>query len=162
MTVAYAIHKLDAILTPANAAYSALELQHQLKDSGATALFTCIPLLDTALEAVKGVGIPRERVFILDMPEVVTGGKRVPFKSADDLIEEGKKLPAVESLRWKKGQGATQTAFLCYSSGTSGLPVRCGKSLKVGFVTNPYLERCHDFPSQRYHKCIADHDIRDR
>lgn len=124
MTVAYAVHKLDGIVTPANAAYSAVELQHQIKSSGATALFTCIPLLETALEAAQGAGIPKERIYILEMPEAFTGGKKtVPFKAVDDFISEGKKLPAVESLQWKKGQGGTQTAFLCYSSGTSGLPV---------------------------------------
>jgi ribosome assembly protein SQT1 len=28
----------------------------------------------------------------------------------------------LEELKWEKGQGARQVAFLCYSSGTSGLP----------------------------------------
>ncbi len=38
-------------VTPASAAYSAEELQHQLKTSGAAALFTCVPLLENALKA---------------------------------------------------------------------------------------------------------------
>ena len=41
-----------------------------------------------------------------------------------ELITEGQKLSKLEPLRWSKGQGSRQTAFLCYSSGTSGLPVR--------------------------------------
>jgi acyl-CoA synthetase (AMP-forming)/AMP-acid ligase II len=126
MNVAYAVHKLDGIITPANAAYSALELQYQLKDAGAKALFTCLPLLETALEAAKGAGIPKEKVYILEMPAALTGGKKVPFKTVDDFVEDGKTLPALEPLKWKKGQGGTQTAFLCYSSGTSGLPVSLG------------------------------------
>lgn len=40
MTLAYAIHRLSGIATPANAAYSASELEFQLKSSGATLLFT--------------------------------------------------------------------------------------------------------------------------
>lgn len=124
MTVAYAVHKLDGIVTPANAAYSAVELTYQLKDSGATALFTCLPLLQTAIEAASAAGIPKERIYILEMPEAFTGSKKqVPFKTVDDFIAKGRKLPAVEPLKWEKGQGARQTAFLCYSSGTSGLPV---------------------------------------
>lgn len=123
MTVAYAIHKLDGVITPANAAYSAVELQYQLKDAGATALFTCLPLLGLSLEACKAVEIPRERIYILDMPAAFSGDQKVPFKTVDDLIAEGKNLPPVAPLKWKKGQGASQTAFLCYSSGTSGLPV---------------------------------------
>ena len=41
----------------------------------------------------------------------------------DQLIQEGKKLPELEKLKWTKGEGTRRTAFLCYSSGTSGLPV---------------------------------------
>lgn len=40
MTLAYAVHRLDGIVTPANAAYSASELEFQLKNSRAKALFT--------------------------------------------------------------------------------------------------------------------------
>lgn len=57
------------------------------------------------------------------MPKEFTGGKQVPFKTADDLIAAGEKLPKLEPFRMQKGQAATQTAYLCYSSGTSGLPV---------------------------------------
>jgi ribosome assembly protein SQT1 len=44
MTLAYAIHRLDGIASPANAAYSASELEFQLKSSGAKALFTVCQL----------------------------------------------------------------------------------------------------------------------
>ncbi|KAK0105222.1 hypothetical protein ONS96_004622 [Cadophora gregata f. sp. sojae] len=122
MTLAYAIHRLNGIATPANAAYSASELEFQLKSSGAKALFTCIPLLETSLQAAKAVGIPKERIYILELPKELSGDKQLPFKTASQLIEAGSKLPALEELKWEKGQGARQTAYLCYSSGTSGLP----------------------------------------
>jgi long-subunit acyl-CoA synthetase (AMP-forming) len=124
MTLAYAVHRLNGVLTPANAAYSAPELEYQLKSAGAKALFTCIPLLETSLQAAKAVGIPNKHIYILEMPREMTGGKSVPFRSADDLIVKGRKIEKLEPLKWTKGQGARQTAFLCYSSGTSGLPVR--------------------------------------
>jgi long-subunit acyl-CoA synthetase (AMP-forming) len=124
MTITYAVHRLNGILTPANAAYSAPELEYQLKSAGAKALFTCIPLLETSLQAAKAVGIPNKHVYILEMPKEMAGGKSVPFRTVDDLIIDGRKLEKLESLKWTKGQGARQTAFLCYSSGTSGLPVR--------------------------------------
>jgi hypothetical protein len=57
------------------------------------------------------------------MPAALTGNTKVPFKTVGELIEEGKKLAPLPPLNWSKGQGGTQTAFLCYSSGTSGLPV---------------------------------------
>ncbi|ORY67429.1 uncharacterized protein BCR38DRAFT_456204 [Pseudomassariella vexata] len=115
----FAVQRLSGIATPANAMYSAAELEHQLKSSTAKALITCIPLLDTALKAAKGAGIAEDKIFIMD---VALGPKKTNFKTLDDLISEGRSLPEVEPLRWTKGQGARQTAFLCYSSGTSGLP----------------------------------------
>ncbi|KAL5349668.1 hypothetical protein ACLOAV_004698 [Pseudogymnoascus australis] len=122
LAVSFAVHYLNGVASPANAAYSASELAYQLKSAGAKAIFTCIPLLENALQAAKTAGIPEKHVYILDMPDVFTGGKKVPFKTVGDLVEQGKRLPAIEPLRWTKGQGERQTAFLCYSSGTSGLP----------------------------------------
>ena len=88
-------------------------------------MFTCLPLLSTALEASQNAGIPKERVYLLDLPKELLGGNTPPkgFKTVDQLIEEGARLPRLEELKWQKGEGAKRVAFLCYSSGTSGLPV---------------------------------------
>jgi acyl-CoA synthetase (AMP-forming)/AMP-acid ligase II len=110
---------LSGIATPANVAYSASELEHQLKSSGAKVLFTCVPVLETALKAAKGAGIPEDKIFIMDLP---LHARKPHFKTVDDLVKLGHSLPELEPLRWRKGQGARQVAFLCYSSGTSGLP----------------------------------------
>jgi hypothetical protein len=79
-----------------------------------------MPLLETALAAAKSVGIPEDRIFLLPMAGF---DKKVPYKTVDDLVEEGKALPELPPLNWSPGQGARQVAYLCYSSGTSGLPV---------------------------------------
>ncbi|KAK2001108.1 AMP-binding enzyme [Colletotrichum falcatum] len=115
----HAVHRLSGIVTPASAAYSAQELEHQLRSSNAKALFTCIPLLETALKAAKAANIPDDRIFLLEIPGA---SQKTPYITLDDLIQEGRSLPALEPLKWVKGQGARQTAYLCYSSGTSGLP----------------------------------------
>ncbi|KAM5346992.1 hypothetical protein ACJ41O_009997 [Fusarium nematophilum] len=115
----HALHRLSGIVTPASAAYSAQELEHQLRSSGANALFTCVPLLQNALAAAKAVGIPEDRVFIMPLPGF---DRKDPFKTIDDLVAEGKDAPPLKPLNWVKGQGARQVAYLCYSSGTSGLP----------------------------------------
>ncbi|EON69954.1 hypothetical protein W97_09219 [Coniosporium apollinis CBS 100218] len=124
LTLAWATHRLGGLQTPANAAYSAEELQYQLRDSGAKCLFTCLPLLEASLQAARAVGLPENRVYILEMPKVATGGQEAPkqYKTVQQLIDEGSKQPRLEPLNWKQGQGKTQCAFLCYSSGTSGLP----------------------------------------
>jgi acyl-CoA synthetase (AMP-forming)/AMP-acid ligase II len=122
--LAWATHRLGGIQTPANAAYSASELEYQLKNSGAKALFTCVPLLETARTAAKNCGIPENRIYILEVPENFAG-KSTPqgLKTVDAFIHEGSKLDRLPPLNWEAGEGARRTAFLCYSSGTSGLPV---------------------------------------
>lgn len=125
MTLNWAIQRINGIPSPANAGYTAFELEHQLKNSESKALFTCLPLLSVSLEAASKAGIPRSRIFILDMPKEFLGDAKAPsdLKTVEQLIETGANLPELEALRWEKGQGARQLAFLCYSSGTSGLPV---------------------------------------
>ncbi|KAL7917959.1 hypothetical protein ACQKWADRAFT_305462 [Trichoderma austrokoningii] len=115
----HAIHRLSGIVTPASAAYSTQELEHQLRTSGSKAVFTCAPLLDNALQAADAVGIPRDRIFIVPVSGVENPAAYV---TVDDLVAEGKSLPPLKPLRWIKGQGARQAAYLCYSSGTSGMP----------------------------------------
>lgn len=97
-----------------------------MRDSGAKCIFTCLPLLETTLQVAAKIGLPKSRVYILEMPTQATEGKGNPagFKTIDDLVAIGKSAAKVEKLKWGKGKGANTTAFLCYSSGTSGLPVR--------------------------------------
>ena len=126
LTISWSIQRLNGISSPANAAYSADELAYQLKNSGSKVLFTCVPLLSIALEAASKSDIPKDRVFLISLPIEFTGKASLSdFKTVDQLIEEGVGLPQLEDLQWTRGQGARQVAFLCYSSGTSGLPVSC-------------------------------------
>lgn len=124
LTLSWAVHSLSGISSPANAAYSRAELEYQLKSSSSKALFTCLPLLPIAIEAAANSGIPKNRVYLLALPNEATGGLSSPpeCKTVDQLIEDGRKLQPLEKLQWQKGDGARKTAFLCYSSGTSGLP----------------------------------------
>ncbi|KXG50052.1 uncharacterized protein PGRI_060190 [Penicillium griseofulvum] len=120
----WAVHRLGGVLSPANASYSAAELTHQLLDSKAKALVTCAPLLSISLEAAAKAGLPKSRIYLLDVPEELLGGAKPPteYKTVAQLIETGKSLPPVDELRWSAGEAARRTAFLCYSSGTSGMP----------------------------------------
>ena len=80
--------------------------------------------METAREAAKKSGIPDNRIFLLEVPEKFAG-KSTPkgIKTVDDFIREGGKLDRLPKLQWADGDGARRSAFLCYSSGTSGLPV---------------------------------------
>lgn len=120
----WAIHTLGGVCTPANSAYSSAEIEHQLRDSKAKCIFTCVTLLDMTVHVAAKVGISKKNIYILELPNEVSEGKKTPkeFRTINDLIKLGGDAPAVEPLKWQKGQGAKQTAYLCYSSGTSGLP----------------------------------------
>lgn len=114
LPLAWATHRLSGVVSPANAAYSASELTHQLVDSKAKALFTCLPLLSTALEAAEKAGIPKNRIYLLEVPDQLLGGAKAPpeFKTVSQLIKEGESLPQLEKLKWSPGQGSRTTAFL--------------------------------------------------
>lgn len=125
MTLAWAVHRIGGILTCVNAAYSPSELEYQMNNSGAKAIFTCLPLLQTCKDGVKSSKLSNDRIYILPLAEKVTPGmSNSGHKTIEDLIKAGSNLapikPADES--WSKGDGKKRCAFLCYSSGTSGLP----------------------------------------
>ncbi|KAM7205962.1 hypothetical protein V8F33_000792 [Rhypophila sp. PSN 637] len=117
----YATHRLNGIPSLANMAYSAQELTHQLTSSSIRVLFTCQSLLPVALQAADAAGLPRSNIFLVPQP---TDKLPLPsgFKTTDDLLTLGRNTHGLEALRWSKGQARRQPAFLCYSSGTSGLP----------------------------------------
>lgn len=125
LTCAWATQRLNGVSNYISAAYGVPELAHQLKTVKCKAIFTCLPLLRKALEAAAVSGIPQQNVFLLDLPAKLLEGATNPpgFATLDTLVEEGRSLPALEPLGWTEGQGARQTALLCCSSGTSGLPV---------------------------------------
>lgn len=120
MTISWALHRVNGLSSPANSVYSADELRHQLETSRAKAIFTVASLLPVALEAAEKHKVNKGHIILCEMP----GDHSYPrdFRTVSQLIEEGRHLPALEALAWAKGQGARQTAFLCFSSGTSGVP----------------------------------------
>ena len=148
-------------MSPANAAYSRTEFEHQLKSSGSKALFTCLPLLPIAIEAAANCGIPKKHIYLLALPKEATGGlsAQPEFKTVDQLIQDGGKLPQLEKLQWKQGDGARKTAFLCYSSGTSGLPVCISPYNNLMPADSAYIERRHDLPQKRHIQCPTDNSV---
>ncbi|KAF4415773.1 phenylacetyl- ligase [Fusarium acutatum] len=123
-TIAWAVLRMNGVVSPANAAFRESELASQLKDSGSIALFTCLSKLDIACEAADLAGIPRENVFLIPIPgdEKVTQTATQCFSSIEDLISKGRQLINLPHIPWVKGQARRQVAYLCYSSGTSGTP----------------------------------------
>lgn len=107
-TVFHGILRAGATATTVNGLYTAEEIEAQLRDAGASMLFTVSPLLPQASAAASAVGIPMDRVVVLDGAD--------GHASLRDLLI--RRLPAPDV----SFDPATHIAVLPYSSGTTGRP----------------------------------------
>ncbi|KAH8885249.1 acetyl-CoA synthetase-like protein [Thozetella sp. PMI_491] len=104
------------VVSPANPAYTVEELAFQLKDSGAKALITQLPLAEVALAAAREAGIPEERIILIgDQHDGDDKGRFRHFTSIRSTSYTGHY--AKTKINPKK-----DLAFLVYSSGTTGMP----------------------------------------
>ncbi|KAI0827404.1 amp dependent CoA ligase [Trametes gibbosa] len=113
----WAVHRLGAIVTGANPAYTADELVYQLTATKARALIAHPVCLPIALEAARSAGIPPDRVVVFD---AAPGADNVTVHA---LVAEGLELTQqFVERRLQPGEGKRKLAFLSFSSGTTGRP----------------------------------------
>ncbi|KAJ5195685.1 hypothetical protein N7449_006164 [Penicillium cf. viridicatum] len=103
-------HWAGGVVSPANPTYTADELKYQLSDTGAKALVVHTSLLDTAIAAAKRVDFPVAHMLVVgpDSPEA-------ELQHVESMLGGG----APGTTR-PKIDAAVDTAFLVYSSGTTG------------------------------------------
>ncbi len=106
-SVFHGILRSGATATTINSLYTPEEIANQLRDSGASFLFTVSPLLPQAIQAATAVGIDAEHLIVID------GADGHP--SVKDLLMQQAPAPEVSF------DPATHLAVLPYSSGTTGL-----------------------------------------
>ncbi|MDQ1571572.1 MAG: hypothetical protein QOF79_2246 [Actinomycetota bacterium] len=106
--VFHGILRAGCIVTTINSMYTADEIAGQLKDAGASWLFTVSPLLAGAGAAAEEAGIDAEHLVVMD------GAEGHP--SLRDLLAQQATAPDIHI------DPATQVAVLPYSSGTTGRP----------------------------------------
>lgn len=107
-TVMHGALRAGASVTTVNSLYTASEIETQLRDAGATWLVTVSAFLPQASAAADAVGIPPERLIVMDGAEGHPG--------LGQLIGEQSPPPQVTF------DPATHVAVLPYSSGTTGIP----------------------------------------
>jgi 4-coumarate--CoA ligase len=115
-TSLWAALRLGAIPSCANPIYTANELFHQLKLSKSKFILTHPLFLKSALEAASQVGIPNNKIFLLEK------GNNLPFANVPDLVKLGETAPEIIPLKLRPHEAKTKVALLNFSSGTSGLP----------------------------------------
>lgn len=102
------------ICSPANPLYTEPELTFQLRDSGAKAVITQLPYLETTRRAAKAVGIPEDRIILLG-DEHDPSGRFRHFSTIRNPAFKGKSTAVSVDVH-------NDLSFLVYSSGTTGLP----------------------------------------
>ncbi|KDR82332.1 hypothetical protein GALMADRAFT_57372 [Galerina marginata CBS 339.88] len=115
----WAVHKLGGIVSFSNPQFKPDEVAYQLKTARVNYMVVHSSLLAVAMEATRLVGMPSNRIIILDEPP--TRGPE--FQSVPDLISHGRqKMRAFHERQLGTGEGKTKVALLCWSSGTTGKP----------------------------------------
>lgn len=91
-------------------------MAHALKTAGTTMLLTLPAALPVAVAAAKAVGIPTQRIFLLE-------GQAEGFVNIQSLIAEAEQYTTPKP--WSIPPGKTNKevcGYLNFSSGTTGLP----------------------------------------
>lgn len=101
------------IISPANPGYTVDELAFQLKDSGAKAIVTQMPFIETAVKAAKEVGIPENRIILM-------GDEKDPTYKFKHFTGIRNMSGTSRYRRVKRKDPSKELAFLPYSSGTTG------------------------------------------
>jgi 4-coumarate--CoA ligase len=103
------------VVSPANPGYTTAELTYQLKDSGARAIVTIRPVLDTVKAACAEAGISEDCIFLL-------GEDRDPINRFKHWSSVRVTSGTSRYRPAKISSPKTDLAFLVYSSGTTGRP----------------------------------------
>ncbi|KAJ3076857.1 hypothetical protein HDU98_011718 [Podochytrium sp. JEL0797] len=114
----HALVKAGGTVSPANPTYNQNELAFQLKDSGAKYIFAHPAFLETTLAAAKIAGIPEHRIVLFDDASVTYPG---PTRRTFNQICSRNTVPA-PVVKFTHEEITQKPAYLCYSSGTTGLP----------------------------------------
>lgn len=123
----WAAFRLGAIASCGNPTYTSGELSYQIEavaKSHPVKLMVTWPeasFIETATTAADKAGLPANKIILMeDFAKV--GDNRHKMHTVPGLIKEhGKSTTKVPYYQYKKGECRTKTAFLSFSSGTTGV-----------------------------------------
>ncbi|KAG8960122.1 hypothetical protein FRC05_007047 [Tulasnella sp. 425] len=124
-TVIWAVHRLGAIASCANPAYTESELQYQIDAAKATLLIVHPTCLQVGLAAARASGLSADRVILMAPPTSSPTNSNMALPTVEELVQEGLRLPlppAFVEKRLTPGESQRKIAFLSFSSGTTGKP----------------------------------------
>jgi 4-coumarate--CoA ligase len=119
--VLWSVAAAGGIFTAASPAATSLELEYQLRDSGACFLITSPEGLPTALKAAKKANLPCSRIFTfghLDAESVSSEIHRWTDLWCSNEAARGWKWKRIDDIQ----EASNTTVVINYSSGTTGLP----------------------------------------
>ncbi|KAJ4466291.1 phenylacetyl-CoA ligase [Lentinula aciculospora] len=112
----WATHRLGGIISPMSSTLTTSELEYQLKLIHCNMMFVHSSCLTVALEAITKIGGVGLTVVVIDSPI------NSKLMTVDNLVDIGLKMPPYKDLSLVPGEARKKIAFLCFSSGTTGLP----------------------------------------
>ncbi|KAI0795462.1 amp dependent CoA ligase [Abortiporus biennis] len=119
--VIWGTHRLGAIISTVNPAYTVNELSHQISVAKAKLLIAHSSCLKIAEITAKATGIPSSNIILMDSEANEDTDHTYP--TIDSIIHSGhSKHATFIERRLGPGEGKTKIAFLCSSSGTTGKP----------------------------------------
>ncbi|KAF5536885.1 phenylacetyl ligase [Fusarium phyllophilum] len=108
--------RVGAVACAVSPEYTVDELYYSLKTSKAKFIFAAVDNFDIASAAAKKAGIAPRNVLLLE-------GSRQGLTSIQEILKNSKALVETPSLQVTDGKTNRDIcAFLCFSSGTTGLP----------------------------------------
>ncbi|KAL3475811.1 hypothetical protein BJX99DRAFT_228993 [Aspergillus californicus] len=102
------------VVSPSNPGYTVEELAFQLRDSGAKAIVTQLPVLPVARAAAKQVGLSDDCIILI-------GDQRDPEAKVKHFTSV-RNISGATRYRRSKINPEKDLSFLVYSSGTTGVP----------------------------------------
>lgn len=115
------LQQFNAVSRCSNPHFKVEELAYQLQLAKVTFMIVHPSVFDTASQAARFVGLPSDRMVLLDRDFALPGTTEI--QDVAELIAIGKRKPQMfyeQSL--SVGEGNTKTALLSWSSGTTGNP----------------------------------------